>query len=145
MLPSAAAAAAKAAEDRAAIQRYLAEHRVTELLYQVLESICVEKPANPHQYIVDYLSKNHAGLVTVAASDAAVEGRESGEAVDRPVCASVDASAATTPFFARRFFLPEALGATVAASSASSSTIAASASAAAFVSAPVDPSVEAWW
>ena len=59
------------AEDRAAIQRYLAEHRVTELLYQVLESICVEKPANPHQYIVDYLSKNHAGLVTVAASDAA--------------------------------------------------------------------------
>ena len=59
------------AEDRAAIQRYLAEHRVTELLYQVLESICVEKPANPHQYIVDYLSKNHAGLVTVAAPDAA--------------------------------------------------------------------------
>ena len=38
------------AEDRAAIQRYLAEHRVTELLYQVLESICVDGHiALPHR------------------------------------------------------------------------------------------------
>ena len=41
--------------DRQQIQDYMAKHGINELLYQVLEKLCLDKPENPHQFIVDYL------------------------------------------------------------------------------------------
>ena len=54
--------------DRARIQDYLARHGISELLYTVLENICLDRPENPHQFIVDYMHTHFPDQVASSSS-----------------------------------------------------------------------------
>ncbi len=56
--------------DRQQIQDYMAKHGINELLYELLEGICLDMPDNPHQFIVDYMQEHFPDKVRVAGGGA---------------------------------------------------------------------------
>ena len=56
--------------DRQQIQDYMAKHGINELLYELLEGICLDMPDNPHQFIVDYVQGHFPDKVRVAGGGA---------------------------------------------------------------------------
>ena len=52
------------------LQEYMAKHGINELLYELLEGICLDMPDNPHQFIVDYVLGHFPDKVRVAGGGA---------------------------------------------------------------------------
>ena len=70
--------------DRAQIQEYLTRHGINDLLYMLLESICLDRPDNPHQFIVDYMHTHFPEHVSSGSggSSASAGGHRSSIQVD---------------------------------------------------------------
>lgn len=48
----------EAERERATVQSYLAKHKINDLLYSMLETMCLERPDNPHQFVVDWMTSH---------------------------------------------------------------------------------------
>lgn len=59
---------AEAARERATVQAYLATHQVNEMLCNMLELMCVERPDNPQQFMVDWVCGHFPTLVKQTTS-----------------------------------------------------------------------------
>lgn len=42
---------------QAELQSYIDEHDIHKLFALMVESLLIEKPSNPHQFVVDYMYK----------------------------------------------------------------------------------------
>lgn len=56
--------------ERQAVLTWLAQHRVNDMLCALLETLCVERPANPHQYIVDWMCAQYPAAIKVSVGAA---------------------------------------------------------------------------
>ncbi|KAG8469682.1 hypothetical protein KFE25_006137 [Diacronema lutheri] len=59
------AISSEAARERAAVQSYLVQHKVNDMLCSMLESMCIERPANPHQFVVDWMCSQYPASIKV--------------------------------------------------------------------------------
>jgi cAMP-dependent protein kinase regulator len=59
------AISSEAARERAAVQAYLAQHKVNDMLCSMLETMCIERPPNPHQFVVDWMCTQFPSSIKV--------------------------------------------------------------------------------
>ena len=64
------------------LQQYIDEHDVHKLVALMVESLLIEKPSNPIQYIVDYLGKKYPDKLARASAGDEAKGGEGGKVSD---------------------------------------------------------------
>eukprot|EP00306_Pavlova_sp_CCMP459_P014145 CAMPEP_0185182870 /NCGR_PEP_ID=MMETSP1140-20130426/1625_1 /TAXON_ID=298111 /ORGANISM="Pavlova sp., Strain CCMP459" /LENGTH=408 /DNA_ID=CAMNT_0027748841 /DNA_START=25 /DNA_END=1251 /DNA_ORIENTATION=+ len=64
----------EAARERAAVQTYLAQHKINDMLCSMLEEMCIQRPSNPHQFLVDWMCSQYPQAISMMGpSSAAAE------------------------------------------------------------------------
>lgn len=60
----------EATRERAQVQAYLQEHKVNDMLCNMLEAMCIHRPANPQQFVIDWMATQYPDSVNVGAGRA---------------------------------------------------------------------------